>query len=115
MRISDWSSDVCSSDLRRLFAQLAAKFFAPFPKTVVAVTGTNGKTSTVELTRQIWHMMGETAASHGTLGVTPSVDQVSTGHTTPDIVTSLSTIAGLSSAERRVGKECVSTFRSRGA
>src|SRR3546814_3866685 len=75
---------------RRLFAQLAAKFFAPFPKTVVAVTGTNGKTSTVELTRQIWHMMGETAASIGTLGVTTSVDQVSTGLTTPDIVTFLS-------------------------
>jgi UDP-N-acetylmuramoyl-L-alanyl-D-glutamate--2,6-diaminopimelate ligase len=81
---------------RRLFAQLAAKFFAPFPKTVVAVTGTNGKTSTVELTRQIWRMMGEKAASIGTLGVTTSVDQVSTGLTTPDIVTFLSNMAGLS-------------------
>jgi UDP-N-acetylmuramoyl-L-alanyl-D-glutamate--2,6-diaminopimelate ligase len=81
---------------RRLFAQLAAKFFAPFPRTVVAVTGTNGKTSTVELTRQIWRMMGEKAASIGTLGVTTSVDQVSTGLTTPDIVTFLSNMAGLS-------------------
>src|ERR1044072_1331585 len=36
---------------RRLFAQLAARFFKPFPKTIVAVTGTNGKTSTVEMTR----------------------------------------------------------------
>jgi UDP-N-acetylmuramoyl-L-alanyl-D-glutamate--2,6-diaminopimelate ligase len=80
---------------RRLFAQLAAKFFAPFPKTVVAVTGTNGKTSTVELTRQIWRMMGEKSASIGTLGVTTSVDQVSTGLTTPDIVTFLSNMAGL--------------------
>ena len=80
---------------RRLFAQLAAKFFAPFPKTVAAVTGTNGKTSTVELTRQIWRMMGEKAASIGTLGVTTSVDQVSTGLTTPDIVTFLSNMAGL--------------------
>lgn len=81
---------------RRLLAQLAAKFFAPFPRTVAAVTGTNGKTSTVELTRQIWHMMGEKAASIGTLGVTTSVDQVSTGLTTPDIVTFLSNMAGLS-------------------
>lgn len=80
---------------RRLFAQLAAKFFAPFPRTVVAVTGTNGKTSTVELTRQIWRMMGEKSASIGTLGVTTSVDQVSTGLTTPDIVTFLSNMAGL--------------------
>ena len=34
---------------RRLFAELAAKFYAPYPETVVAVTGTNGKTSTVEV------------------------------------------------------------------
>src|SRR3978361_347010 len=36
------------SEPRRDFAQLAAKFFRPFPATVVAVTGTNGKTSNVE-------------------------------------------------------------------
>src|SRR5919206_5192194 len=41
---------------RREFARLAAKFFRPFPGTVVAVTGTNGKTSTVELTRQLWRV-----------------------------------------------------------
>jgi UDP-N-acetylmuramoyl-L-alanyl-D-glutamate--2,6-diaminopimelate ligase len=80
---------------RRLFAQLAAQYFAPFPDTCVAVTGTNGKTSTVELTRQLWRMMGNKAASIGTLGVTTSVDQVSTGLTTPDIVTFLSNMAGL--------------------
>mgnify|MGYP003531528199 CR=1 FL=1 len=55
---------------RQYFAQLAAKFFAPFPRTVAAVTGTNGKTSCVELTRQLWRMAGEKAASIGTLGVT---------------------------------------------
>jgi UDP-N-acetylmuramoyl-L-alanyl-D-glutamate--2,6-diaminopimelate ligase len=80
---------------RRLFAQLAARFFAPFPETTVAVTGTNGKTSTVELTRQLWRMLGHHAASIGTLGVTTSVDQVSTGLTTPDIVTFLSNMSGL--------------------
>ncbi|MGK2910201.1 MAG: UDP-N-acetylmuramoyl-L-alanyl-D-glutamate--2,6-diaminopimelate ligase [Sphingobium sp.] len=80
---------------RRLFASLAAKFFAPFPDTTVAVTGTNGKTSTVELTRQLWRLMGEKSASIGTLGVTTAVDQVSTGLTTPDIVTFLSNMSGL--------------------
>jgi UDP-N-acetylmuramoyl-L-alanyl-D-glutamate--2,6-diaminopimelate ligase len=80
---------------RPLFAQLASAFYAPFPGTVVAVTGTNGKTSTVELTRQIWRMMGEKSASIGTLGVTTSADQVTTGLTTPDIVTFLSNMAGL--------------------
>ena len=80
---------------RRLFAGLAAKFYAPYPDTVVAVTGTNGKTSTVEMTRQIWRMSGHRSASIGTLGVTTSDDQVKTGLTTPDIVTFLHNMAGL--------------------
>jgi len=80
---------------RRAFARLAAQFFRPVPETVVAVTGTNGKTSTVEMTRQIWRMGGQRAASIGTLGVTTPDESVSTGLTTPDIVTFLSNMAGL--------------------
>ena len=80
---------------RRLFAQMASKYFVPYPETVVAVTGTNGKTSTVEMTRQMWRMLGHRSASIGTLGVTTSDDQVKTGLTTPDIVTFLSNVAGL--------------------
>jgi len=80
---------------RRAFATLAARFFAPFPETTVAVTGTNGKTSTVELVRQLWRMAGFHAASIGTLGVTTADEQVSTGLTTPDIVTFLANMAGL--------------------
>jgi UDP-N-acetylmuramoyl-L-alanyl-D-glutamate--2,6-diaminopimelate ligase len=86
---------LADAEPRRLFAELAAKFYAPFPETVVAVTGTNGKTSTVEMTRQIWRMSGKRSASIGTLGVTTSDDQVSTGLTTPDIVTFLNNVAGL--------------------
>ena len=80
---------------RRLFAGLAAKFYAPYPRMVVAVTGTNGKTSTVEMTRQIWRMSGHRSASIGTLGVTTADDQVKTGLTTPDIVTFLHNMTGL--------------------
>ena len=80
---------------RRLFAQLASRYFGPYPDPVVAVTGTNGKTSTVEMTRQIWRMLGHRSASIGTLGVTTSDDQVKTGLTTPDIVTFLNNMAGL--------------------
>ncbi len=80
---------------RRAFARLAAGFFAPVPETVVAVTGTNGKTSTVEMTRQIWRMGGERAASIGTLGVTTPDGSIATGLTTPDIVTFLANMAGL--------------------
>lgn len=84
-----------AAEPRREFARLAARFFQPFPDTLVAVTGTNGKTSSVELTRQLWRMAGHPSASIGTLGVTTSDDQVTTGLTTPDIVTFLSNMAGL--------------------
>ena len=87
---------VADPEPRRAFAALAARFFAPFPETTVAVTGTNGKTSTVELVRQLWRLAGFHAASIGTLGVTTADEQVSTGLTTPDIVTFLSNMAGLS-------------------
>ncbi|MES2493940.1 MAG: UDP-N-acetylmuramoyl-L-alanyl-D-glutamate--2,6-diaminopimelate ligase [Pseudomonadota bacterium] len=80
---------------RRAFARLAARYFTPVPETVVAVTGTNGKTSTVEMTRQLWRMAGHRAASIGTLGVTTPDESVSTGLTTPDIVTFLANMAGL--------------------
>ncbi|MEO6716383.1 MAG: UDP-N-acetylmuramoyl-L-alanyl-D-glutamate--2,6-diaminopimelate ligase [Novosphingobium sp.] len=80
---------------RRAFARLAAQFFTPVPETIVAVTGTNGKTSVAELTRQLWRMAGHSAASIGTLGVTTSDDSVTTGLTSPDIVTFLSNVSGL--------------------
>lgn len=80
---------------RQAFAQLAAQFFTPVPETVVAVTGTNGKTSTAEMTRQIWRMLGQRAASIGTLGVTTADESISTGLTTPDIVTFLANASGL--------------------
>ncbi|QBM76376.1 UDP-N-acetylmuramoyl-L-alanyl-D-glutamate--2,6-diaminopimelate ligase [Sphingomonas sp. AAP5] len=86
---------VADAEPRRKFAELAARFFAPFPRMAVAVTGTNGKTSTVEMVRQLWRMAGFHAASIGTLGVTTGDDQVSTGLTTPDVVTFLSNVAGL--------------------
>ena len=86
---------IADEEPRRAFARLAARFFTPVPATIVAVTGTNGKTSTVEMTRQIWRMCGERAASIGTLGVTTPDESVSTGLTTPDIVTFLSNMSGL--------------------
>ena len=86
---------IAAAEPRRAFAQLAAGFFSPVPATIVAVTGTNGKTSCVELTRQLWRMLGERAASIGTLGVTNADESISTGLTTPDIVTFLANMSGL--------------------
>jgi len=93
--VVDGAVHVADAEPRRRFAQLAARYFAPFPQTAVAVTGTNGKTSTVEMVRQLWRMAGFHAASIGTLGVTTADERVSTGLTTPDIVTFLSNVAGL--------------------
>ncbi|MBJ7254201.1 MAG: UDP-N-acetylmuramoyl-L-alanyl-D-glutamate--2,6-diaminopimelate ligase [Sphingomonadaceae bacterium] len=86
---------IAEANPRQAFARLAAKFFQPFPDHVAAVTGTNGKTSTAELTRQLWRMAGHGAASIGTLGITTASDQAKTGLTTPDIVTFLSNMSGL--------------------
>ena len=86
---------IADANPRRAFARLAAGFYQPVPANIVAVTGTNGKTSCVEMTRQLWRMGGERAASIGTLGVTTPDETVSTGLTTPDIVTFLANMAGL--------------------
>ncbi|MDP3905775.1 UDP-N-acetylmuramoyl-L-alanyl-D-glutamate--2,6-diaminopimelate ligase [Novosphingobium sp.] len=86
---------IAAANPRQAFARLAAQFFTPVPGTIVAVTGTNGKTSVAEMTRQIWRMAGHRAASIGTLGVTTSDESISTGLTTPDIVTFLANMSGL--------------------
>ncbi|MEQ8743288.1 UDP-N-acetylmuramoyl-L-alanyl-D-glutamate--2,6-diaminopimelate ligase [Parasphingorhabdus sp.] len=86
---------IVDDEPRRLFAQMAARYFTPTPAHVAAVTGTNGKTSVAELTRQLWRMDGFNSASIGTLGVTTADEQVKTGLTTPDIVTFLSNMSGL--------------------
>ena len=86
---------IAEANPRQAFAHLAATFFQPFPDHVAAVTGTNGKTSTAELTRQLWRMAGHNAASIGTLGIITASDQAKTGLTTPDIVTFLANMSGL--------------------
>jgi UDP-N-acetylmuramoyl-L-alanyl-D-glutamate--2,6-diaminopimelate ligase len=69
---------------RRAFARMAARFHGRQPETVVAVTGTNGKTSTVLFARRIWAVMGKSAGSLGTLGAgAPGYERVGT-LTTPD-------------------------------
>jgi UDP-N-acetylmuramoyl-L-alanyl-D-glutamate--2,6-diaminopimelate ligase len=80
---------------RRRLARMAAALAGPQPATVVAVTGTNGKTSTVEFLRQIWSTNGARAASLGTLGVIAPGFDPGPGLTTPDPVSLAETLAGL--------------------
>ena len=58
-----------SADPRRAYALAAAHFWGVQPAVVVAVTGTNGKTSVAAFCRQIFNACGHRAASMGTLGV----------------------------------------------
>lgn len=72
---------------RRRLSHLAARFYGTQPDTVVAVTGTNGKSSVVEFVRQIWMSLGRKAASLGTLGVHGNGLDQQGSLTTPDPVT----------------------------
>ncbi|MBT9470030.1 MAG: UDP-N-acetylmuramoyl-L-alanyl-D-glutamate--2,6-diaminopimelate ligase [Pseudomonadota bacterium] len=80
---------IVTPDPRRAYALAAKAFWQAQPPVVVAVTGTNGKTSVAAFCRQIFNYTGKTAASMGTLGVRatgPGLDEQITppGLTTPD-------------------------------
>ena len=73
-------------DARALLARGAARLHPRQPETIVAVTGTNGKTSVASFTRQIWSVLGMESASLGTLGVTTPKGDIKGSLTTPDPV-----------------------------
>src|SRR5271166_6383686 len=78
---------IADANPRRMLALMAARFYVPQPKTVAAVTGTNGKTSVTVFLRQIWEKLGVRAASFGTIGIFgPGIERPGS-LTTPDPVT----------------------------
>ena len=77
---------VTDANPRRRLALMAARFFPAQPKTIAAVTGTNGKTSIADFTRQIWQHLGHKTASLGTLGLVPPHAEAPVSLTTPDPV-----------------------------
>jgi UDP-N-acetylmuramoyl-L-alanyl-D-glutamate--2,6-diaminopimelate ligase len=72
------------ADVRAAYARAAERIFAPQPQTIVAVTGTNGKTSVASFVRQIWQHAGIASASIGTLGVQTATRHIEGSLTTPD-------------------------------
>jgi UDP-N-acetylmuramoyl-L-alanyl-D-glutamate--2,6-diaminopimelate ligase len=72
---------------RRRLALMAARFFEKQPECLVAITGTNGKTSVAKFVEQIWHHLGHKSGSLGTLGVQGDGYCTRLEHTTPDPVT----------------------------
>ena len=92
---------------RRALALLAAAHAGPQPAACVAVTGTNGKTSTADFLRQFLDLTGRRAASVGTLGIVAEggvpEDEFGGSLTTPDPVALANTLARLA----RAGVEAV--------
>ncbi len=77
---------VVVEDPRQALSYAAALYFGRQPDTMVAVTGTNGKTSVANFTRQIWQLLGARAINIGTTGVEGDWNAPSP-HTTPEPVT----------------------------
>lgn len=73
-----------SDEPRRTLALMASRFYAKQPEVVVAVTGTSGKTSVAEFTRQIFAALGHASASLGTIGIVRPDGKTYGSLTTPD-------------------------------
>ena len=77
---------VADPNPQRLLALAASRFYPVRPKTLAAVTGTNGKTSVAHFAREIWQALGHTSASLGTLGCIVGGERHAGALTTPDPV-----------------------------
>ena len=86
------------ADARAALAKAAARFYPRQPDSIVAVTGTSGKTSVAAFARQIWAAAGREAASLGTLGVVSRPIEVYGSLTTPDTVALHQTLDKLAGA-----------------
>jgi len=86
------------ADPRRALALAAAAFYGRQPATMVAVTGTSGKTSVASFTRQVWAQAGYAAASIGTTGVIAPGREEYGSLTTPDPVALHQLLAELADA-----------------
>jgi UDP-N-acetylmuramoyl-L-alanyl-D-glutamate--2,6-diaminopimelate ligase len=84
-------------DPQAAFAHAAALWFGAQPETIVAVTGTNGKTSVASFTRQIWALLDHEAANIGTTGVEGAYSAPGI-HTTPDPLTLQKLLADMAAA-----------------
>jgi len=73
-------------NIRNFVSELSSKFYKLKPKNIIAVTGTNGKTSVADLFYQILSLNNIPAASIGTLGVKYKNKILKTGLTSPDTI-----------------------------
>ncbi len=95
------------ADSREALAHFAAAFYPEHPPVMMAVTGTDGKTSTADFVRQLCTKAGHRAASIGTLGLLSDDEALSAmfaaSHTSPDPLSLHKMLSYLA----RSGVECV--------
>ena len=75
-----------SENPRKYLSFISSLYYSKSPEIICAITGTNGKTSTINFLHQIWNLMNLKAASIGTLGVIKNKQIQDTNITTPDPV-----------------------------
>jgi len=96
--LAEGASLVTDPNPRLRLAVAAARYHGPQPEVAVCVTGTNGKTSVADFTRQIWRASGRQAASLGTLGINADGEWRPLRHTTPDPIALHRVLAELAAA-----------------
>ena len=84
--VSTDAAVIVAEDPRQALAQTASLWFGAHPTIVLAVTGTNGKTSVSTFCRQIWEVMGIAGVNLGTTGV-EGAWSYPLKHTTPEPIT----------------------------
>ena len=73
--------------VRDYLSEITSKFYQLKPKNIIAVTGTNGKTSVADFFYQILEKNNIPVASIGTLGIRYRKKSIKTNLTSPDIIT----------------------------
>jgi len=90
LALTNYELGITNYEFFSLLVEFLQIFYATLPTNIYAITGTNGKTSTAEFTRQILELLGKKSASIGTLGVISktNIDKglSDSSLTTPDIV-----------------------------
>ena len=87
---------ISSENPRKLLSHIASRYYKAQPKIIVAVTGTNGKTSVTQFTHQIWQAANFNGATLGTMGISLQSIKMASKLTTPDPISLHRTLAALS-------------------
>ena len=75
-----------TKNIRHFLSLTASKFYKLQPKNIIAVTGTNGKTSVADLFYQILRINRKPVASIGTFGIKYNGKIIKTNLTSPDTI-----------------------------